>query len=118
MQGQIQFVTIDLREHPEYQRNDGPKKPFAIDHAPYVWVYLVVYDRDGKEVTRNGGGVGDVYGLTKQAIIQKIRWACSGAQQRPLLCQSSEYIRRSSFCNKCEGASSVRDCPSTKTNWK
>ena len=81
--GPIKFVTIDLREHPEYKTAAGPKAPFAVDHAPFVWVYLVKVDRDGHEVSRGGSGSGSPYLLTKRNILKDIRWQASGANREP-----------------------------------
>jgi C-terminal processing protease CtpA/Prc len=83
MHGPIKFVTIDLREHPEYKTAGGPKAPFAIDHAPFVWVYLVKIDRDGHEVSRAGSGSGSPFLLSKRKVLKDIRWQASGANREP-----------------------------------
>lgn len=74
LQGEVKFDYVDIVEHPEYRSADGPKKPFAVEHAPMIWVYRVYYDRNGKETSRGGSGGSGAFSLAKRKILQEIRW--------------------------------------------
>ena len=87
LQGGVRFETIDLRQHPEFDRKAHPDQHerFAVDGAPFVWVLTVVYDRHGHEVKRGGSGSGSVYSLTKRNLLRSIRWAAAGYNHEPVI---------------------------------